>query len=80
MPISLDNHIVISLINIVLVDEILKGTSFKVSNRIVPASAAPSPPGRNDKAPITVAARWENVATVQVISVFPIILIIRKKL
>ena len=42
MPISVDNHIVISLINIVLVDEILKGTSFKVSNPIVPASASKS--------------------------------------
>ena len=77
MPISVDSQIVKILMIIVLVDEISKGTSFKVSRPIVPASVAPSPPGRNDKAPTIVAARWEDVAKDQVISKFPIIFIIK---
>ena len=77
MPINVDSQMVKSRINIVLVDEILKGMSFKVRSPIVPASVAPRPPGRNDKAPKMVATRWENDATYQVISVSPIILIIR---
>lgn len=57
IPKRVASQIVKSLINIVLVAEIFKGILFKKSNPIVPASVAPSPPGRKDNAPIIVAAK-----------------------